>query len=109
MSVDQTNTIDAIGIDKSSGRVILTISDHLEWRNNEHLLLLQDKMNTYLRFVESGEILDTYPDSKGKNITISIVCRYAPDSQAVDFLNKVARVIETSGIELDHRVFDENS
>jgi hypothetical protein len=37
MSVDQPKIIDFIGVDRVSGEVILTISDHLEWSNSpEH-------------------------------------------------------------------------
>ncbi|MGO8134287.1 DUF6572 domain-containing protein, partial [Rhizobium ruizarguesonis] len=57
MALDETNVIDAIGVDKATGELVLTITDHLEWKgsDSEHLLLLQEKLNTYLGFVESGE------------------------------------------------------
>ena len=62
MTIDQTGVVDFIGID-TAGNVRLTISDHLEWDVNtkEHLFQLQEKLNCYLAFVESGEILETYP------------------------------------------------
>ena len=39
MSVEQTDTIDAIGVDKETGNVVLTIVDALEWTgtNRSHL------------------------------------------------------------------------
>lgn len=39
MSIEDQDSIDAIGID-NEGVVVLTISDHLEW-DDKHLLLLQ--------------------------------------------------------------------
>ena len=37
--------------------VVLTITDHLEWDiENEHLLILQDKINAYLGAIEDGEL-----------------------------------------------------
>ena len=55
MSVDQTKIIDIISKSKD-GEIVLTISDHLDWKNlQEHLLLLQEKINTYLTFLESKE------------------------------------------------------
>jgi len=55
MSVEQRKVIDFVGISKADGRAILTISDHLPWlADNEHLLILQDKINDYLAFLESG-------------------------------------------------------
>jgi hypothetical protein len=34
MSVEETNKIDFFGIEKTSGDVILTVSDHLDWETN---------------------------------------------------------------------------
>ena len=58
MSIEQTNTVDFVSIDEISGDALLTISDHLAWDENEgaHLELLQNKLNAYLRFIESGEL-----------------------------------------------------
>lgn len=53
MSIEETEVIDFIGIDKEQGEVSLTISDHLEWDDN-HLFILQKKLNSYISFIESG-------------------------------------------------------
>jgi hypothetical protein len=46
MSVEDKTVIDIITTDKQ-GMLVLTISDHLEWDDeNGHLLLLQDKINS---------------------------------------------------------------
>jgi hypothetical protein len=74
MSVDQADTIDFATIDTDSGDLWLTISDHLPWDlNNEsnHLVLLQNKLNAYLRFVESGEVFKEIPNAKGRGIVIT--------------------------------------
>jgi hypothetical protein len=96
MSIEQVNVVDAIGVDKETGQVFLTISDHLEW-NDEHLLLLQEKLNLYISFVESGELLEAYPDSKGREVVISVVCKYPPNVGGKDFLSKVGSVVEQVG------------
>ena len=105
MAIDQINTVDAIGIDKITGDLVLTITDHLEWTvlEKDHLYLLQEKLNKYLSFVESGEILDAYPDAEGKNIVIEVVCKYAPSNVAQNFLLKAATVIEGTGMRLTFR------
>jgi hypothetical protein len=107
MSVEQTNVIDAIGVDNQTGELVLTITDHLEWTesDNEHRLLLQEKLNTYLRFVESGEILQTYPDSKERAVAIDVVCKYALSESANNFYTQVAGIVGGAGIKLRHRQF----
>lgn len=53
MSIEQSDKIDFISTTKS-GKVQLTISDHLEWNDEEmHLLILQKKINAYLDFIQS--------------------------------------------------------
>lgn len=108
MSIDQTSVVDAIGVDNSSGDVILTITDHLEWSSNDHLLMLQEKLNAYLSFVESGEILNTLTDAKGRNVLINVVCKYPPDKSGVDFLNQVTGFIESAGMKFQYQLFNAN-
>jgi hypothetical protein len=102
MSVDQTNVVDFIGVDNETGNVVLTITDHLMWSegDNEHLLLLQEKLNSYLSFVESGELLETYPNAEGRAVLIDVVCKYPLSQQAQDFCNKAAQIIEGAGMKL---------
>ncbi|WP_259666247.1 DUF6572 domain-containing protein [Rhizobium lentis] len=107
MSLDQTNVVDAIGVDDATGELVLTITDHLEWtvRVDEHLLLLQEKLKSYLRFVESGEMLEVYPDAKGRAVLIDVVCKYPPSQLALGFYNQVAKIVDGAGIKLQHRLF----
>jgi len=49
MSIEQGDVVDIISIDKDTGHVILTISDHLEWSDTfKHQMALQAKFNKYL-------------------------------------------------------------
>src|SRR3989344_4554902 len=105
MSIDQTKVIDFVGIDKKSNQVILTISDHLPWGgghkwHKEHLILLEDKINTYLQFVEGGQLLVDYPDAKNKKIVIGIVAKYNLNDDASAYFEKAQKVIAVAGIEL---------
>lgn len=107
MSIEQTGVVDAIGVDDSTGQVVLTISDHLEW-DNDHLLLLQEKLNTYLSFVESGELLESYPNAKGREVLINVVCKYAPDQHSNVFLRQVCGIVEGAGIKFNYHILSPN-
>ena len=97
MSVENLKVIDFASVDKN-GNAVLTISDHLKWDdNNEHLLILQNKINAYLSAIEAGNFYDEYPDAKGRNIIISIVAKYEPNVNAKVFLNKTKEMLETTG------------
>jgi hypothetical protein len=102
MSIDQPDIIDFISIHRATGKVFLTISDHLDWSDpHAHLVKLQDKLNAYLRFCESGEIYTTYPKAKGRNIVINIAAQFpfSPEGQA--FLSKARTAIESAGFALN--------
>lgn len=97
MSVEDKNKIDAISTNKE-GVIVLTISDHLEWdENNNHLLILQDKINSYFDALESGQIHENYSSAVGKKIMIQIVFKFLPNSKGEDFLRKVKEFIEGNG------------
>jgi hypothetical protein len=110
MSIDQSDTIDFATIDKASGDLWLSISDHLSWDENEgdHLLLLQNKLNAYLRFIESGEILSKVPEARGRSIVINLVGKF-PLSQNADFyFRKAQTVIEGAGYRLQFSLMRPN-
>jgi CRP-like cAMP-binding protein len=109
MSVEQLDVIDVISTD-TTGNVILAVSDHLDWSDtDQHQLILQEKLNKYLAFVESGEILESYPDAKGRPIVFRVVFKFSPDAQGYEFLTKTRAVIESAGFTLRYEVFGEHS
>ena len=109
MSVEQTDVVDVISFDKDTGHVVLTISDHLDWSDTvAHQTMLQAKFNKYLAFVESGEILEKYPDSQGRPVAFKVVFKFRPDAEGRKFLARAGKVIETAGFSLRHEVFAES-
>ncbi|PWE41412.1 DUF6572 domain-containing protein [Pseudomonas prosekii] len=103
MSIVETKVVDIIAVPEWEPKnVILVISDHLKWgdkaQQGEHLLLLQEKINTYIAFIESGEILESYPPSKGKFPIIRINGLYELPEQAEFFVDRVAQTLKEVGI-----------
>ncbi len=106
MSIDQKDKVDLLSI-SPDGKVMLTISDSLPWdEHNEHLLVLQDKLNSYLIFIESGEILESYPTAKNKSFIIDVVMKYKPNKVALVFLTRIKETIENIGVQLRWRKLD---
>ena len=108
MSVEDKQVIDLIGTEKD-GTVVLTITDHLEWSDNNHLLTLQDKLNDYLAFIESGEIFESFSADKNSEIEISVVCKYEPSEEGLEFFTKCKEIINNAGFKFSYETFvDEN-
>jgi hypothetical protein len=110
MSIEQTDKVDFVNLDRATRRVVLIISDHLDWSHDErnHLLLLQKKLNSYLSFVESGELIKKFPDERGLPIVISIVGRSLMSEQANLFFEKARESIENEGFLLEFKLYTPN-
>ena len=106
VTIDNPDTVDLIGTEKASGKIVLTISDHLAWGDEAHLSALQDKINTYLSFIESGEIYQQYPEARGQEIRIEAVMKFAPDKNGLEFLQRAAEIVEIAGFGLSFHVFE---
>ena len=99
MSLSEVKQVDAIGEDKESGEIIVTLIDEMNWDNeNNHLMLLQEKINNYLSFVESGEIQISYPSSVDKKVDINVIMQYEPSEKGITFLDKVKEIVMNAGI-----------
>jgi len=105
VSVEQTDAVDILGIDRETGHVVLTISDHLDWSDSAgHQTILQKKLNTYLAFVESGEILEQYPSAKNRPVAFRVVFQVPPDESGRAFVARAREVIESAGFTLRDEV-----
>lgn len=73
MSVVDTNVIDMMWECKETGRIILTLIDDLNWKDeNSHLLQLQEKTNWYLTSIEVGQLFELEPKFKNRHIKIEL-------------------------------------
>ena len=109
MSVIQSEKIDFVGKSKDNTKLSLVISDHLDWSDpkNEHLGILQNKLNDYLAFIESGELFEKYPIAKGKKIVIQIVAKYSLTDVAKQFYDKATSLIKNAGFTLEFKLSED--
>ncbi|QDU77339.1 hypothetical protein Pan97_44060 [Bremerella volcania] len=101
MALTKTHIIDAVGICKQTGCVVLSLMDEEDWGNEaEHVKLLQDKLTNYLRFIETGDMQKAYPKAQGRTARIEIRGRYHPSEAGWRFLDETADRIRSKGIEI---------
>ena len=104
MAVDQMSVVDFVSRAKN-GDCELAISDHLEWGGDGcHLLVLQEKMNRYLAFVESGELYEKFPETRGEHVVIKIYFMHTPDEQGLRFLDLARGSIEGAGFGFEYKM-----
>lgn len=105
MSLDNTDSIDALGTDISDGQTVLTIVDGWDWHDERaHLVALQCKLNTYFAFVESDQIAEVEPARRDKGVRVEVIFRHAPSDSAVALLKTAEFVARPLGIGVRHRV-----
>jgi hypothetical protein len=108
MTIEQTNKIDFVTIKSESNEIFLSITDHLDWagEQKEHLWMLQEKINAYLRFIESGEMEDRYQDAKGRSVVIRVVGKFALPALANEFYLHAKKKVGESGIQILFELFE---
>lgn len=106
MSIIDAKVVDIVGVDSEKAIARLIIADHLEWTDpvGKHLLLLQEKINSYLRFLEGGELEQHYPNSKGCKCEIEIAMKYEPSPEALHFIGKARKIVQDGGFDLTYKV-----
>lgn len=109
MSIEQSDKIDFISTTKS-GKVQLTISDHLEWNDEEmHLLILQKKINAYLDFIQSEQIFEDYPNAKNRKLKIFVSMKYEPTENSLQTLENFKNFISEQGLEFNWNLIEDNA
>ena len=106
MSIVEGDKIDMVVTDKEKTFAILVIADHLDWQEHEgeHLVLLQDKINAYIYFIESGQFEQNRPDLAGLPVTIQIAAKFPPSEEGMKFCRLAGKVVGEIGSSLELEV-----
>ncbi|MGZ3275423.1 MAG: DUF6572 domain-containing protein [Caulobacteraceae bacterium] len=103
MTIESELQIDAMGLETSSGTVVLTISDHLDWTDaSNHLQVLERKVNAYLSFIESGQLFEQIADAQGRPLRIAVYQQFSEPPEVTAILDGLARQLSSVGIEFWH-------
>jgi hypothetical protein len=96
VTIEQLDVVDNASI--INGDVVLTISDHLRWDAvNDHLFSLQEKLNAYLRLIESGILYKKHPEGIACRVIFSVLLKFPAPASAQWFFSKVVRILEGAG------------
>ena len=105
MTVEQHDVVDFVTRDPVTKIFSLVISDHLGWDEvNEHLFCLQEKLNCYFRFIESGELTQKFPDAADQKVAIAIALKHDIPETAAWFFEKARQASEAAGFALNWHV-----
>ena len=97
LNLESTDTIDGAGLSKDDkSKLTLLLADGMDWHDEtKHLLLLQEKLNNYIAYIESKQYLEKYPDVNA--IVIEIKFLFKETDNCKQFLEQhVIKFIEES-------------
>ncbi|MCG3087958.1 DUF6572 domain-containing protein [Sporosarcina cyprini] len=99
MAVHEIDQIDGMGRSEDGKQLIFLISDHLDWKSEgEHLLMLQEKINAYLAFIESEQYREHYQDGQFEEFIIEIHFLYPTTEKCDEFLAVVGEQLHPHNI-----------
>lgn len=111
MAVDNTNVIDGMAIDKERKAICLLLIDHLAWEYDsntlseyDHLILLQEKINSYLSYLEAKQYEEPYPEEEIAMAVIQIHFKYHITHNCEKFLNTVQNQVGQYGIKIEAHI-----
>lgn len=102
MAIDDSQTIDIIATRPGSSVVELFIADHLDWDDfPAHALVLQAKLNTYIAFIESGQLAEqpAVSDIGSPSVGIVVAGLHEPSEDGKAFLARAKEFLEQAGIQ----------
>lgn len=112
MSIDDQGTVDFLVIERGHPKIVLVISDHWDWSQPlEHVYALQEKMNTYVGFIESGEVWESASKQSGQTVApgsipieVKVFLRSDPPPMFLEFMGRAREVFATLSASLTHEL-----
>ncbi len=101
MAIDNTAVVDAVAYE--GDKLILQLYDHLEFTNEiekDHMFLLQDKLNSYIWYVDSEQYKETYPDANLSVFEIQIKFKYNPSDFCISYIQHVNNKLQVANIKV---------
>ncbi len=100
MALGNIETIDSIDVHNPTGDLVLSIFHERPWEEDDHLLLLQSKINTYLAFVCDGQLASDCPEHADRNVRVQIAYKFEPGHEGVQFVEQAKAVLSKHGVSL---------
>lgn len=98
MGLEDPTTIDVVS-ESADGEIGLIMTETRRWDGSpERSKELQDKLNTYVAFVESGRLVEEYPEAQGRAVRIQLDTLEEPDAQTRTILEHVERRLAEESI-----------
>ena len=104
MALTDFDSIDDIV--KNGKGYCLIIKDELSWDEElRHISAIQNKLKSYIYFLQSNQLLKSYPDSEGQQVTIKIEGEHAvPEKYKTLLTEEISNILDNEGFSFEWSV-----
>ena len=89
--IEHAGVIDFLGFDSKSSEVLMVMVERRPWQDVDgQLFQLQEKLNAYLSFALDGEMIEAYPQFRGKRLRILLECSEPPLETMLGFFQPLS-------------------
>ncbi len=107
MALEKSEVIDAVGLERATDIVVLTLVDAWDWEvEKAHLVALQLKLNAYFDFIEGGRLLRAVPYAEGNEVRIDVHLSGPYPASAAKVFELARRIAAPLGVTLETKIFD---
>ena len=101
MSVTETNIVDGIALSEE-GTFKMLITNHLDWCDEyKHLMILQEKINSYIAFCEGKQYKEIYKSNLIEHVIFEIHFLYEPTNNTLLFLKQIPAQISELTVSIE--------
>ncbi|MFC6645098.1 DUF6572 domain-containing protein [Granulicella cerasi] len=98
-------TVDLVAFDPQ-GNVILGMVHTEPWGEDAGLDALQERVNVYLAYWDSGQLAADFPESAWKPVMIRLYVTTQPDEEAEEFIGKLEEGLKGHGVGFEFHLLE---
>ena len=105
MAITDRDVVDSVAYEDSI--LLLQLYDHLDFEGEfekDHMLMLQDKLNTYIWYIDSKQYQTTYPGKDFEKFHVKIFFMFEPSCLCKRFIAHVNGKLLSSNIKVEYVV-----
>jgi hypothetical protein len=100
--IQNPSLIDLVTVNNQAGDVRLIMIQMEPWDNSDRQIdQLQAKAETYVSFVEGGQLARTYPEVAGQPVTIQLDAQAEPTGRTADAIARLREALQKRGINFE--------
>lgn len=97
--VNNPDVIDLVTHDPATDEIVVIMIEDRTWSvDPEQVDQLLRKINTYLHFIEDGDLVEHFPQAAGKPVRMQLDCNEAPTGEAEQLIEEAQQLLLSRGI-----------